>query len=207
MTTKENKNTAYVITISIVAALGGLLFGYDTAVISGAIGFLRTHFDLSAIQMGWAASCALAGCVIGVTLAGFLSDKFGRKKILLLAAVLFAISAIGSSVPETITQLIIFRIIGGFGVGMASMLSPLYIAEIAPARMRGRLVSINQFAIVSGILLVYFVNYFITDNTNESWNINFGWRWMFASETLPALLFFILLFFVPESPRWLVQKN
>lgn len=201
------KNTAYVVTISIVAALGGLLFGYDTAVISGAIGFLRTYFNLNSYEMGWAASCALAGCVAGVALAGFLSDKFGRKKILLLAAILFAISAIGSAVPKTITQLIIFRIIGGFGVGIASMLSPLYIAEIAPARMRGRLVSINQFAIVSGILLVYFVNYFITDYTNESWNIDFGWRWMFASETLPALLFFILLFFVPESPRWLVQKN
>ncbi len=203
----KNSGNIYVISITIIATLGGLLFGYDTAVISGAIGFIRILFDLDASMMGWVASSALVGCVIGCLFAGILSDRYGRKKILILSACLFAISAIGSAVSHNITELVLFRIVGGIGVGIASMLSPLYIAEIAPAHMRGKLVSYNQFAIVFGILIVYFVNYFITDPVNESWNIQSGWRWMFGSETIPASLFLILLFFVPESPRWLAKNN
>ena len=196
-----------IIFITIVAALGGLLFGYDTAVISGTIGFVRIKFDLDASMMGWVASSALVGCIIGCLFAGMLSDRYGRKKILILSAGLFAISAIGSAVSGHITELVLFRIAGGIGVGIASMLSPLYITEISPARLRGRLVSYNQFAIVSGILIVYFVNYFIADPVNDTWNILSGWRWMFGSEAIPAVLFLILLFFVPESPRWLAKNN
>jgi len=193
--------------ITIIATLGGLLFGYDTAVISGAIGFIRIRFDLDASMMGWVASSALIGCILGCLFAGILSDRYGRKKILILSACLFAISAIGSAVSVNTTELVLYRITGGIGVGIASMLSPLYIAEIAPAHLRGRLVSCNQFAIVFGMLVVYFVNYFIADTDNEIWNIQSGWRWMFGSEIIPAGLFLVLLFFVPESPRWLAKNN
>ena len=200
----------YLILVCCVAALGGLLFGYDTAVISGAIGFLQTHFTLDAAWTGWTASCALVGCVIGVVLAGILSDRFGRKKVLIISAVLFLISAVGTALPRTLNEFIIFRIIGGIGVGAASMTSPMYIAEISPARIRGRMVSVNQLAIVSGILIVYFVNFYIAEygaDISESWNVKIGWRWMFGSESLPAVLLLLLLFFVPESPRWLVKQN
>ncbi len=190
-----------------VAALGGLLFGYDTAVISGAIGFLRQHFDLSSAQMGWTASSALVGCVAGVSVAGILSDRFGRNRILIVSATLFLISAIGSAFAGNVTVLIIYRILGGVGVGMASMLSPLYIAEISPAGIRGKMVSYNQLAIVSGMLIVYFVNYLIASSGPEQWNITSGWRWMFASEALPAALFLLMLLFVPNSPRWLIKQG
>ena len=190
-----------------VAALGGLLFGYDTAVISGAIGFLRQHFDLSSAQMGWTASSALVGCVAGVSVAGILSDRLGRNRILIVSAALFLISAIGSALAVNVTVLIIFRILGGVGVGMASMLSPLYIAEISPAGIRGKMVSYNQLAIVSGMLIVYFINYLIASSGPEQWNITSGWRWMFASEALPAALFLLMLLFVPNSPRWLIKQG
>ena len=206
MAGKKN-NLDYVTFITIVATLGGLLFGYDTAVISGAIGFVRDHFNLNATMMGWVASSALIGCIAGCAVAGIMSDRYGRKKILVLSACLFAISAIGSAVSFTITGLVLYRIVGGIGVGMASMLSPLYIAEISPADIRGRLVSYNQFAIVFGMLLVYFVNYFIAAGGAESWNTDTGWRWMFGSETIPAVLFLGLLLIVPESPRWLAKNN
>jgi sugar porter (SP) family MFS transporter len=201
------KGTLYIWSISIVATLGGLLFGYDTAVISGAIGFLRTHFQLDTVQMGWAASSALVGCIAGAAAAGTLSDRFGRKTMLVASAVLFAVSGIGCALPRTIFEFNVFRIIGGIGVGFASMLSPLYIAEVAPARMRGRLVSVNQFAIVTGMLVVYFVNYFIALQGNAKWNIEVGWRWMLGSESIPAFIFLAGLFSVPESPRWLVKQN
>lgn len=197
----------YVAGITLVATLGGLLFGYDTAVISGAIGYLKSHFELTGAEMGWAASSALVGSFAGAALAGWLSLTLGRKKTLLLAALLFAISAIGTALPQSLTELVIYRIIGGAGVGIASMTSPMYIAEIAPANIRGRLVSFYQLAIVIGILVVYFVNYMISGQGDESWNLDLGWRWMFGSEAIPATLFFILLFFVPESPRWLAIKN
>lgn len=200
-------NRRYVYFAAIVAALGGMLFGYDTAVIAGAIGFLRQHFNLNAAQTGWAVSNALIGCIIGVAFAGVLSDAFGRKKVLLLAAILFTISAIGSALPVTLTQFVLFRMLGGVGVGAASMLSPLFIAEISPPAIRGRLVSWNQFAIVFGMLIVYFVNYLISGIGTEAWNIATGWRWMIGSETLPAVIFFFLLFLVPESPRWLIKQG
>lgn len=197
----------YLAMVCLVATLGGLLFGYDTAVISGAIGYLQTHFDLSPALKGWAASSALAGCFIGVALAGEASDRLGRRTTLLISAVLFLISAIGTAIPRTLNEFIFYRIVGGLGVGAASMTSPMYIAEISPARFRGRWVSVNQFAIVSGILLVYFVNYFISGAGDEAWNVSTGWRWMFGSEAIPAVLLMVLLFLVPESPRWLVRKH
>jgi sugar porter (SP) family MFS transporter len=203
----QEGSTAYLAVLALVAALGGLLFGYDTAVISGTIGFLKTRFGLSEMQAGWAASSALVGCIGGAAVAGALSDRYGRKRVLLASAVLFAVSAVWSSLPSGLGELAIARIIGGIGVGMASMLSPLYIAEVSPARIRGRMVSVNQLAIVAGILVVYFVNARIAAAGDEAWNVAYGWRWMFASETLPALVFFALLFVVPESPRWLTRQG
>ena len=197
----------YVMMVCLVAALGGLLFGYDTGVINGAIGPLKAHFALDATQEGWAMGCALLGCAIGAGAAGVLSDRFGRKKVLILSAVLFLISAVGTAVPKSITAFIIYRILGGLGVGAASISSPMYIAEISPARIRGRMVSVNQFAIVTGFLVVYFANYFIALQGDVAWNEQSGWRWMFGSESLPALLLLVLLFFVPESPRWLAKQN
>jgi SP family xylose:H+ symportor-like MFS transporter len=193
--------------VCLVATLGGLLFGYDTAVISGAIGFLRQHFELSPAMEGWAASSALVGCVLGAALAGFLNDRFGRKKVLILAAVLFIACAIGTALPRTLEVFVFFRFIGGIGVGAASMTSPLYIAEITPARIRGRMVSLNQLAIVFGMLVVYFVNYYIAGRGDESWNVSQGWRWMFASQNVPGLALLGLLVFVPESPRWLAKQQ
>lgn len=203
---KQGKKS-YVYKITIVAAVGGLLFGYDTAVVAGAIGFIQKRFDLSAAMMGWIASCALIGCIAGAMFSGYLSDKFGRKKVLILSAILFAVSSIGTSVPHDLTLFVIFRIIGGLGIGIASMISPMYITECAPAEIRGRLVSINQLGIVTGILLIYFVNAGIAGLHDEAWNINTGWRWMFGSGIFPSIIFFILLMFVPESPRWLAQAG
>lgn len=213
--------------ISFIAVIGGFLFGYDTAVISGAIESLNKFFivpmslseQAANSLLGFIVSCALIGCVIGSALGGFFSQKFGRKRSLLMASVLFLISSIGSARPEigiapigttgasVMTAFIIFRILGGIGIGIASMLSPMYIAEISPASLRGRLVSWNQLAITMGIFIVYIVNYLISRNGNEVWNSAVGWRWMFASMAFPALMFFILLWFVPESPRWLVLKG
>lgn len=204
---EEQGSTLFVVAIALVAALGGLLFGYDTAVISGAIGFLQLHFELSPAMVGWTASSALVGCILGASVAGKLSDQFGRKNVLIFAAIMFLISAIGSAIPESLTEFIIYRIIGGIGVGAASMTSPMYIAEISPARIRGRMVSLNQFAIIFGMLVVYFVNYFIAGQGDELWNQTTGWRWMFGSEALPALALLVLMFTVPESPRWLAKQG
>ena len=204
---EEKGSIVYVMLVCMVAALGGLLFGYDTGVINGAIGPLKAHFVLDANWAGWATGCALVGCAIGAGIAGVLSDWLGRKKVLIFSAVLFLISAAGTALPKDITIFIIYRIIGGLGVGAASMSSPMYIAEISPARIRGRMVSVNQFAIVTGFLVVYFVNYFIALQGDQMWNQESGWRWMFGSEALPALLLLVLLFFVPESPRWLTKQD
>ncbi len=205
---KDSGSTVYVFLVCIVAALGGLLFGYDTAVISGAIGFLQKHYNLDPQWWtGWAAACTLLGCALGVSLAGIGSDRLGRKKVLIISAVLFLVSAVGTALPRNLTEFIIYRIIGGIGVGAASITSPMYIAEISPARIRGRMVSVNQFAIIFGMLVVYFVNYFIATGGTEAWNVQYGWRWMFGSEALPALLLLVLLFLVPESPRWLAKQN
>jgi len=200
-------NTRYVYQISMVAALGGLLFGYDTAVISGAIGSIKAKFELSPALEGWAASSAIWGCVVGVAAAGFLADRFGRKKILLASAVLFAISSIGSALPQSLSQFVLARMVGGLGIGAASMISPLYISEVAPAQNRGRLCTLYQLAIVLGINLIYFVNYLIAGWGDERWNVELGWRYMLGSAALPALLFLLLALFVPESPRWLMKKG
>jgi MFS transporter, SP family, xylose:H+ symportor len=204
---QANFNSRFIALVTIVAALGGLLFGYDTAVIAGAIGFLQTNFQLDPAMKGWAASSALLGCVIGVSFAGIFSDRVGRKKTLVLSGILFLASAIGTAVPDQFFVFVLFRMLGGVGVGVASMASPMYIAEIAPAHFRGRLVSVNQFAIVTGILIIYFVNYFIAQGSDEAWNVSTGWRWMFASGAIPSAIFLILLFLVPESPRWLIEKG
>jgi MFS transporter, SP family, xylose:H+ symportor len=193
--------------IALIAALGGLLFGYDTAVISGAIGNLTRFFQLTNLEVGWAISSALVGCLSGALLADFFSSRFGRKWSMVLAALLFFISAVGTALPDSFTAFVVYRMIGGLGVGLASMVVPMYIAEIAPADKRGALVAYNQLAIVIGIVLVYFVNYFIALQGNEQWNLTEGWRWMFGSEALPALLYGVLLFFIPESPRWLIMKD
>jgi len=207
MPNDEKTRSLYVARVCVVAALGGLLFGYDTGVINGAIGPLKAFFSLDAKWTGWAMGCALLGCAIGAGAAGALSDRFGRKKVLILSAVMFFISAVGTAIPRTVASFIIYRILGGVGVGAASISSPMYIAEISPARIRGRMVSVNQFAIVTGFLVVYFVNYFIALQGDAGWNEQVGWRWMFGSEALPALLLLICLFFVPESPRWLTKQN
>jgi MFS transporter, SP family, arabinose:H+ symporter len=203
----ERGSVAYVYLLAFVAALGGFLFGYDTAVISGAIGFLASRFELNEVWQGWAASCALVGCMAGAGCAGWISDRFGRKKALLLAALLFTLSAIGAAIPRNLNEFVYARFIGGVGIGVASMLSPLYISEAAPARMRGRLVTLNQFAIVFGMLVVYFVNSLVAAMGDSAWNVAVGWRWMFGSGVLPALLFLFFLFIVPESPRWLTKQG
>lgn len=223
----ETNNSKYLLKLTLVATLGGLLFGYDTAVISGTVSSLEHFFVLpfnlgetaANARLGFVVSSALIGCIIGGLIGGLVSKKLGRKKGLILAAFLFLLSALGSSMPEMLIKpigegdhnliyvFIVYRIIGGIGVGLASMLSPLYIAEIAPAKSRGKLVSLNQFAIIFGMLVVYFVNYYIATQGDESWLNTIGWRWMFASEVIPAGLFLLLLFLVPDTPRSLVLKN
>lgn len=200
-------NALYVTAISLIAALGGLLFGYDTAVINGAIGFLETHFHLTPAMKGWASSSALLGCVVGVSFAGAFCDWLGRKKTLVLAGILFLASSIGTAVPQTLALLVVFRILAGVAVGIASMASPIYIAEVTPARWRGRMVSVNQFAIVTGMLIIYFVNYFIARQGDPGWQVTTSWRWMFASGIVPSGLFLGLLLFTPESPRWLIKRG
>ncbi len=297
-TSYKKGSSIYIIALTLVATLGGLLFGYDTAVVNGAekslvefyiykiqggvyvyasnifdvisqyrwmmtlvlyfvfiiisgqvirllgtkkggiigagiiviltiwvIGFMGkpipTNTDASLLKdtvdavKGFVIASALIGCVIGGALAGFISKSFGRKNGLIIAAIAFFVSAIGAWKPETfnifgtlpVYSFVVYRIIGGIGVGIASMISPMYIAEIAPANVRGRLVSFNQFAIIFGMLVIYFVNYFIAKSGNEQWLTNIGWRWMFFSGAIPAIVFLILLFFVPETPRYLVLKN
>lgn len=201
----NSKNNILFITLS--AALGGLLFGYDTAVISGAIGNLTEYFHLTPIETGWAISSALVGCLIGAFISDYLSNRFGRKTAMIISAVFFMLSSIGTAVPETFTLFVIFRIVGGVGIGIASMVVPMYIAEIAPPKRRGALVGNYQLAIVIGIVVVYFVNYFIALQGDATWNLNTGWRWMFGSETIPSVLFLIFIFLIPESPRWLFQKG
>ncbi len=197
----------YVVLITSVAALGGLLFGYDTAVISGAIGLLRDHFTLSAAATGWAASSALAGCDLGAAAAGKGSDRYGRHRILLLSGICFLVSAVGTALASTFTVFILFRIVGGLGIGAASVASPLYIGESAPARWRGRLVALNQLAIVFGMLIVYTVNYRIHLSGTLEWNQTVGWRWMFASGIVPSALLLGLLFVVPETARFLLMQG
>lgn len=202
---KNNKN--YILFIALSAALGGLLFGYDTAVISGAIGNLTTYFKLTPIETGWAISSALVGCLIGAFFSDYLSNRYGRKATMLITAVLFILNSIGTALPTSFSMFVLFRIVGGIGVGIASMVVPMYIAEIAPPKRRGALVGNYQLAIVIGIVVVYFVNYFIALQGDANWNLQTGWRWMFGSEIIPSLLFLAFIFFIPESPRWLIQQG
>ena len=214
---KSTINLGYLVFLSVVAALGGFLFGYDTAVISGTIAQVTEQFGLDALQQGWYVGCALIGSIIGVLFAGILSDKFGRKSTMILSAVLFSTSAIGCAVCADFNQLVIYRIIGGVGIGVVSIISPLYISEVAVAQYRGRLVSLYQLAVTIGFLGAYLVNYqllsYSVSNPDVStgwWNLIFVsevWRSMLGMETLPAIMFFIIIFFIPESPRWLILKG
>jgi sugar porter (SP) family MFS transporter len=207
----------YVLLVSLVAAMGGLLFGYDWVVIGGAKPFFEKYFQLNSERLsGWANSCALLGCLLGSLISGGLSDTFGRKRLLLASGVLFAVSSVLTGWAYTFNTFVVWRILGGVAIGMASNLSPLYIAEIAPARLRGRLVSLNQLTIVIGILLAQVANWLIArpvpeDATaefiRESWNGQYGWRWMFTAVTVPSVFFFLMSLFVPESPRWLVKNG
>ena len=212
----QQTNKSYLLFIALTAALGGFLFGYDTAVISGTIGFVKSKFALDAAMEGWFVSSALVGCIAGVAFAGELSDRLGRKKALIASGLLFSISALGCAISASHTELILFRLLGGVGVGVASMLSPLYISEVSPAKIRGRMVALYQFAITVGILFAYFSNAWLLKNSSglELQNALLQnifseevWRAMFGSEVLPAVVFSITMFFIPESPRWLASKG
>ncbi len=215
--TKYKFNIKYLLGITLVSALGGLLFGYDLVVIGGAKEFYEQVFSLSTAAIkGWAVSSCIVGCIIGAMFVGKPSDVFGRKKLLIVSALMFFVSAIGSGYAPTFTQFVLYRLLGGIGMGVASTLSPMYIAEVAPASLRGRFVSLNQMTIVIGILLAQLVNYLILQSHPvpegvsgagllETWNGQTGWRIMFAAEGLPALLFFVFMFMIPNSPRWLCR--
>ncbi len=210
-------NARYAWTISCAAALGGLLFGYDWVVIGGAKPFYESYFRLTSEQsIGWANSCALLGCLAGSLVAGWASDRFGRKKLLLVSAVLFALSSALTALAGSFTAFIGWRITGGLAIGIASNVSPTYIAEISPAPWRGRLVALNQLTIVVGILAAQIVNWLIAEKVpsdataemiRQSWNGQYGWRWMFAAVVAPSIIFFLAALFVPESPRWLLKKG
>ncbi|NNL15636.1 MAG: sugar porter family MFS transporter [Flavobacteriaceae bacterium] len=201
----------FLLLITSVSALGGLLFGYDTGVINGAQFYLTKYFDLDATMQGFVVGSALIGCFVGAILAGPLSIKIGRKHSLIISAILFTISAWGSGLPsflpESVSLLVFFRLIGGLGIGVASMNAPMYIAEIAPASKRGNLVTYYQLAVVIGFFIVFLATYFIGSNLTEAQNLQFGWRRMFWSELIPSLSFLLLLFLVPKSPRWLALKG
>lgn len=223
----QKPNNLFLVGVTLVATLGGLLFGYDTAVISGAVDPLKNFFqlneanygDMATVYHGATVSSALIGCIIGGMLSGVFATQFGRRKSLIIASMMFFVSAIGSGMPEMLffdaetpisTLLVSFnfyRVLGGIGVGLASAICPMYIAEMAPANIRGKLVSWNQFAIIFGMLVVYFVNFFITKGQPEEWINATGWRQMFWSEAIVAATFGFLLFFVPETPRYLALTN
>ena len=214
---KSTINFSYLIFLSVVAALGGFLFGYDTAVISGTIAQVTQLFQLDALQQGWYVGCALVGSIVGVLFAGILSDKLGRKLTMVISAVLFSTSALGCALSADFTQLVVYRIIGGVGIGVVSIVSPLYISELAVAQYRGRLVSLYQLAVTVGFLGAYLVNYQLLAWAESGTQLSVDWlnkvfitevwRGMLGMETLPAILFFIIIFFIPESPRWLIVRG
>lgn len=216
-TLRARYNLRYIWLISSVAAMGGLLFGWDWVVIGGAKPFFERYFQLKDVgQVAWANSCALIGCLVGAVVAGTLSDRFGRKRLLIAAAMIFAVTSLGNALAPTFAAFIAWRIFGGVAIGLASSLSPMYISEVAPAQMRGRLVSINQLTIVVGILLAQYINWYLVRNlpqdaTDEfirnSWFGQQGWRWMFGITAIPSLLFLLGMMFVPESPRWLAKTG
>lgn len=214
----NNLNKKFIVGITLISAMGGLLFGYDYVVIGGAKPFYERFFEItnSPHLQGWAMSSALIGCLIGALASGYLTDRFGRKRPLILAAALFTIAGVGTGAFNSFSLFIAFRLIGGLGIGLASAVSPMYIAEISPANLRGRLVSVNQLTIVIGILAAQIINYLIAEKVTEdatdqmildSWNGQTGWRWMFWAGTFPALVFFLLSFFIPESPRFLAKSG
>lgn len=218
MENSSNFNQKYILGLTLVSALGGLLFGYDWVVIGGAKPFYERFFDITAFphMQGWAMSSALIGCLFGALSSGYFSDRLGRKVPLIGAAALFTISAIGTGAANDFSLFIAYRLLGGLGIGIASAVSPMYIAEIAPAHLRGRLVAVNQLTIVIGILAAQIINYLIAEKVPEgstdqmiveSWNGQWGWRWMFWAETVPAVSFFVLAFFIPESPRFLAKSG
>ena len=212
---KKNNKMGYVIFMAMVAAIGGILFGYDTAVISGTTAIVKNQFQLTDMMEGWYVGCALIGSICGVLVAGSLSDYLGRKLTMLISAALFSISAIGCAVCGSFDGLVAYRIIGGIGIGIVSIVSPIYISEVSPAKIRGTLVSLYQLAVTVGFLLAYLANWVIDVNGDPSvtgdlwtniWNSEM-WRGMLGSETLPALLFFCIIFFIPESPKWLIVNG
>ncbi|WP_439649376.1 sugar porter family MFS transporter [Jilunia laotingensis] len=218
MMTMKTQSNLYLFLIALISAMGGFLFGYDWVVIGGAKPFYEQYFQIAGdpVLQGWAMSSALIGCLVGALSAGKLSDRLGRKPILILAAGLFIATAIGTGAVHSFTYFNVFRLIGGFAIGIASSLSPMYIAEIAPAHLRGRFVSINQLTVVLGILASQIVNWQIAEPVQagataemirESWNGQWGWRWMFWAMTVPATLFFGFSFILPESPRWLASSG
>lgn len=194
-------NKRYLLTANVVAALGGLLFGFDTAVISGTIPFIEPYFNLTDVTLGWAVSSILLGCAIGAVISGRLSERYGRKVTLIFCALLFSVTAVATGFSYRFDLFVAFRILGGVAVGMAAVISPMYISEISPAHVRGRLVSLYQLAITLGILLAFMSNFLLADSGADAW------RWMFSVQAIPAMLFFVALFVVPESPRWLISKN
>mgnify|MGYP002560698601 CR=1 FL=1 len=214
---KSTINFGYLIFLSVVAAVGGFLFGYDTAVISGTIAQVTQLFQLDTLQQGWYVGCALVGSIVGVLFAGILSDKLGRKLTMVISAVLFSTSALGCALCADFTQLVIYRIIGGVGIGVVSIVSPLYISEVSVAQYRGRLVSLYQLAVTVGFLGAYLVNYQLLAWAESGTQLSVDWlnkvfitevwRGMLGMETLPAILFFIIIFFIPESPRWLIVRG
>ncbi len=214
---QSHYHVVYTWMICLVAAMGGLLFGYDWVVIGGAKPFFEPAFGLvTASERGWANSCALVGCLLGALLSGGLSDKFGRKRLLVLAALLFTITSIGTALAGNFQSFVAWRIAGGIAIGLASNLSPMYIAEVSPAHVRGMFVSVNQLTIVIGIAAAQLVNYGIAETVpadatveyiKNSWNGTTGWRWMFGVTAVPSFLFLVFMFVVPESPRWLAKKG
>ena len=198
--------SSFLLLATATAAIGGFLFGYDTAVINGANSYLKAHMSLNPAQEGMAGASAILGCIPGAMVAGFLSDRFGRRRMLFLCAILYAVSGLLSAIPRTFEQFLVARFASGLGIGASSMICPVYIAEIAPGKWRGRLGSLFQLGIVTGIFLTLFINKLIQSLGNDAWNTTTGWRWMLGMEVVPALVFVALLFTVPESPRWLMQK-
>ena len=212
---KQKNTSGYVIFMAVVAAIGGILFGYDTAVISGTTAIVKSQFALTDMMEGWYVGCALIGSICGVLVAGSLSDYLGRKVTMLISAALFSISAIGCAVCGSFDALVAYRIIGGIGIGIVSIVSPIYISEVSPAKIRGTLVSLYQLAVTAGFLIAYLANWVIDVNGDLAasgdlwtniWNCEM-WRGMLGSETLPALLFFFIIFFIPESPKWLIVNG